>query len=560
MEALVEFDPESSCGTAIRRLPGLFGSFTLDQLDAAVGGAGIDRGVDLRVLEAGQFIRRDLGFDAASQVYLATAKGLRWAQVLDYLMASPDALIKSPVHPQGRALIVAFWHPVENFTSADLEAPLELPAGSLHEVLSLPFFTRASASNGELSFSMTSTGRSNAAVLDRAWREMHKVLRSPDVTHSAPPSAPSHSAPSVPYSAPSAPKTPQQPLSPSHHHLAIFTRGLARQFRPRGRGKEPILAVKGLDLAVQRGELVGFLGPNGAGKTTTMRMLTTLLSPTAGQAIVAGHDLRKDPRAVRRRIGYVPQSNGSSEESTVVEELLIQGRLHGMSKAATERRSSELLAQLGLLGLEKRLSRNLSGGQRRRLDIALGLVHSPEIIFLDEPTTGLDPQSRVSLWNNVRWMRMELGLTAFLTTHYLDEAEALCDRILIMDDGQIIAEGTTEHLKAMVVGDTLVLRVPAEYTARAAELAGRLEGSFGLSASDGLIRLRVPHSNAVTPTLLRALEAAHIPTTSFQVNQPSLNDVFLKLTGRNLQEDGVTGHDEPSDHFAAGLRTETVDA
>ncbi|MCW7944360.1 ABC transporter [Streptomyces hygroscopicus] len=321
----------------------------------------------------------------------------------------------------------------------------------------------------------------------------------------------------------------------------IKAHGLARQFRQRGRNGTAVHAVRSVDIAVARGELVGFLGPNGAGKTTTLRMLTTLLRPTAGKAVVAGCDLLSDPRGVRRRIGYVAQGSGCSPESTVEEELRLQGRLHGLSKSAAIARSAELLEQLDLLGLERRLTRTLSGGQRRRLDIALGLVQTPELVFLDEPTTGLDPQSRANLWDHIRRLRAEQGVTAFLTTHYLDEADALCDRILIMDNGRIIAEGTPDTLKASVSGDVLELRSAPGHIAATAEIAGRLDGARDVSAADGLVRLRVPRGDIALPVLMRTLNSAQIAATSIQVNRPSLDDVFLALTGRSLREGGHDG-------------------
>ncbi|MFF2519278.1 ATP-binding cassette domain-containing protein [Streptomyces sp. NPDC058086] len=335
---------------------------------------------------------------------------------------------------------------------------------------------------------------------------------------------------------PTQPHARPTPSAPARNEPLIKARGLARQFRQRGRNGTTVHAVRGVDITVTRGELVGFLGPNGAGKTTTLRMLTTLLRPTAGTAVVAGCDLLSNPRGVRRRIGYVAQGSGCSPESTIEEELRIQGRLHGLSKSDAIARSAELLGQLDLLGLERRQIRTLSGGQRRRLDIALGLVQMPELVFLDEPTTGLDPQSRANLWDHIRRLRAEQGVTAFLTTHYLDEADALCDRILIMDNGRIIAEGTPDTLKARVSGDVLELRSMPEHIAAAAEIAGRLDGARDVSAADGLVRLRVPRGDIALPVLLRALETAQISATSIQVNRPSLDDVFLALTGHRLRE------------------------
>ncbi|MDJ1138057.1 ABC transporter ATP-binding protein [Streptomyces iconiensis] len=210
----------------------------------------------------------------------------------------------------------------------------------------------------------------------------------------------------------------------------------------------PVHAVRGIDLTVPRGEILGFLGPNGAGKTTTLLMLTTLLRPSGGEVHVAGHDLRRDPAAVRARIGYVAQAGGLDPACGVREELVTQARLHRMPKAAASARAEELAHDLGISALMDRPTAALSGGQRRRLEIALGLVNHPEVLFLDEPTTGLDPGSRAELWDLVRRIRTDHGTTVFLTTHYLDEADALADRIVVIDEGRIIAEGSPAALKA----------------------------------------------------------------------------------------------------------------
>ncbi|MCA6095843.1 ATP-binding cassette domain-containing protein [Streptomyces sp. SCA3-4] len=231
--------------------------------------------------------------------------------------------------------------------------------------------------------------------------------------------------------------------------LSIRTSGLARTFTtPRG----PVEAVRGVDLAVRRGEILGFLGPNGAGKTTTLRMLTTLLAPTRGTATIAGHDLVRDPTGVRRRTGYVAQSGGVDPGASVREELVTQGRFYRLRTPDAQDRAEELAAELGLDGLLERPCGALSGGQRRRLDIAMALPHRPEILFLDEPTTGLDPGSRADLWDLVRRIRSEWGTTVFLTTHYLDEADALADRLVVVDEGAVAAEGTPAELKARYAG------------------------------------------------------------------------------------------------------------
>jgi ABC-2 type transport system ATP-binding protein len=318
----------------------------------------------------------------------------------------------------------------------------------------------------------------------------------------------------------------------------IEARGLARTFRSRGRTVE---AVRGVDLDVHAGELVGFLGPNGAGKTTTLRMLTTLLRPTAGTATVGGVDLLADPVGVRKKIGYVAQGGGTAPECRVIEEIEIQGRFYGLSKADAVRRGAELSEQLDIAGLEQRLVRTLSGGQKRRLDIALGLIHSPGLVFLDEPTTGLDPQSRANLWEHIRSLRAEHGVTVFLTTHYLEEADSLCDRILVIDHGTIVAEGTPDELKAQVSGDGIEVDVPAGSVTDAAEVAARLAGATDVTTVENTVRFRVPRGDTALPELLRALDGKGIPMSSLRVQRPSLDDVFLSMTGRTLRDAETSG-------------------
>ncbi|WP_020496095.1 daunorubicin resistance protein DrrA family ABC transporter ATP-binding protein [Sciscionella marina] len=317
----------------------------------------------------------------------------------------------------------------------------------------------------------------------------------------------------------------------------ITTRGLARTFTSRSRsGRTTVEAVRGVDIDVAEGELIGFLGPNGAGKTTTLRMLTTLLTPTAGEATVAGCDLRTDPLGVRKRIGYVSQSGGATAEAKVGEELVLQGQFYRMPAARARARAAELVEQLDLRGLDDRRCRTLSGGQRRRLDIAMGLIHEPKLVFLDEPSTGLDPQSRANLWDHIRKLRNEQGATVFLTTHYLDEADALSDRIIVIDNGAIVAEGTQDELKSRVAGDAVRFTVDTEHAARAATIAERLNGARELSTADGEVFLRVPRGDTAMPELLRALDAEHITMTAMSVQRPTLDDVFLTFTGRSLRE------------------------
>ena len=321
----------------------------------------------------------------------------------------------------------------------------------------------------------------------------------------------------------------------------IHARALARTFRTR---TGPVEAVRGVDLDVEAGEIVGFLGPNGAGKTTTLRMLTTLLTPTSGTAEVAGCDLLRDPVGVRRRIGYVAQGGVTLPQARAGEEVVDQARLYGVSVQDARRRGQELFAQLDLEGLWGRPCGSLSGGQRRRLDIVMGLVHSPGLVFLDEPTTGLDPQSRANLWGHIRGLRDELAVTVFLTTHYLDEADALCDRLLVIDNGAIVAGGTPEDLKRAVSGDaiTLTVREPADAEIALVVVKG-LPGAEGAGSREvpelGFqVSVRVPVGGAALPGLLRTLDARGVNPEAVEVRRPTLDDVFLSLTGRSLRDAG----------------------
>ncbi len=340
----------------------------------------------------------------------------------------------------------------------------------------------------------------------------------------------------------------------------IHARGLAKAYTGR---KEPVHAVKGVDLEVATGEIVGFLGPNGAGKTTTLQMLTTLLEPTAGEARVAGHDLRTDAAGVRRSIGYVAQGGSAGSDARVGEEMQFQGRFYGLARREAQRRTDELLDMLDLGGLGARDVKTLSGGQKRRLDIALGLVHSPALVFLDEPTTGLDPQSRSNMWGHIAGLRARAGTTVFITTHYLDEADALCDRVLVIDDGRIIASGTPDELKRRVSGDLVTLGVvgdPGEVLVLARRLPGATEPEVEAASSATLespeavssaavagsanaggcrVRFRVPDGERVVISLLHDLESAGVALTGISVHRPTLDDVFLTLTGRTLREEAA---------------------
>jgi ABC-2 type transport system ATP-binding protein len=315
----------------------------------------------------------------------------------------------------------------------------------------------------------------------------------------------------------------------------VEARGLSRTFQTR---TGPVTAVAGVDFSIAAREIVGFLGPNGAGKTTTQRMLSTLLAPTAGEATVAGCDLRRDPVGVRRKIGYVAQGGMTNPRALVDEELVLQAQLYGLPTAEAERRAADMRARLDLPDLGQREVKTLSGGQKRRLDIALGLIHAPGLVFLDEPSTGLDPQSRANLWRHIRALRDELGSTVFLTTHYLDEADALCDRILIIDHGKIVAEGTPDALKRRIAGDLVVFSVGGE----AARARGLLAGQPGVRETTehgGMVRVTVERGEEGALPLMRALDAAKIPVASMQIARPTLDDVFLTLTGHSLRDEPV---------------------
>ena len=314
----------------------------------------------------------------------------------------------------------------------------------------------------------------------------------------------------------------------------IETTDLRRTFKTRGGVVE---AVKGVDLRVGAGEIFGFLGPNGAGKTTTLRMLATLIVPTAGDAMVAGVDLRRDPQEVRRRIGYVPQGGSTDPAESGRGELVIQGRLYGLSKADATARAAAVLAALDLEGAADRGTGTYSGGMRRRLDVGLGIVHRPSVLFLDEPTTGLDPQARARMWDEIKALR-EHGTTVFLTTHYLEEADALCDRLAIIDQGRIVAEGTSDELKRAVAGDAITIGVNGA-GARVLTLVQALpyvrEATY--DEEGGLVRLYVDRGEQAVPQLLRLLDSAGFAPTSISLNKPSLDDVFLRQTGRSLREE-----------------------
>ncbi len=314
---------------------------------------------------------------------------------------------------------------------------------------------------------------------------------------------------------------------------AIEVRGLVREF------KGGIRAVSGIDLDVAPGEIYGFLGPNGAGKSTTVHMLTTLLPPTDGSAKVGGHDIVKEGPAVRRTIGAALQEAALDPLLTGREHLKLQLALHGIPRSERTPRTDELLERVGLRLAADRKIGGYSGGMKRRLDLALALAHRPRILFLDEPTTGLDPQSRSALWDEVVRLKRDEGVTVFLTTQYLEEADVLADRVGIIDHGLIVAEGTPAALKAEI-GRPTVEAVPAEGTQPAA-----LEGVFGgfgaLQPSTTGVAVRLDGKGDLAD-IVRALDSAQVKVTDLHLHAPTLDDVFLAKTGRSLE-----GSEEPEE-------------
>ena len=314
----------------------------------------------------------------------------------------------------------------------------------------------------------------------------------------------------------------------------IHTEALTRSFRV---GRETIEAVRGVDLDVATGELVALLGPNGAGKSTTLRMLTSLLPPTSGTARVAGLDVAAQPAEVRRRIGYIGQKDGAGHNYRVWDELVMQGRFYGMTKADAVASGERLLATLDLSALRMRKVSSLSGGQKRRLDIALGLVHEPALLFLDEPSTGMDPQNRANLWEHIMRLRAERGTTIVLTTHYLDEADSMAERVVVVDHGEVIADDTADGLKGKLAGDRIALTVAPSNVNRLLPVAEKLPGAREVVAVGDELSVRVADGPAALPELVAAAQRAGVPIASAQVHRPTLDDVFLNLTGRSLRED-----------------------
>ncbi|MFF2622337.1 ATP-binding cassette domain-containing protein [Oerskovia jenensis] len=343
----------------------------------------------------------------------------------------------------------------------------------------------------------------------------------------------------------------------------IHTRSLTKDFVVSRH--ETVHAVRGISLDIEPGELVAVLGPNGAGKTTTLRMLTTLIAPTSGSATVAGYDVVAHPAQVRHHIGYVGQGNAAGHNQRAVDELVTQGVVYGLDRRAARRRAEELFEALDLTSLRTRKVADLSGGQRRRLDVAMGLVHSPSLLFLDEPSTGLDPHNRANLWEHVLRMRADAlattgdPMTIVLTTHYLDEADTMAERVVVVDHGEVIADDTAEALKTNLAGDRVVLDATTpDDGARLAQLVARADGVRDVETTATQVTARAADGPALLPALLRAADHAGVVVATAQVHRPTLDDVFLALTGRSLRESGTPDVPGPDATSPSARTTESA--
>lgn len=310
-----------------------------------------------------------------------------------------------------------------------------------------------------------------------------------------------------------------------HDSSVIRADGLVKRY---GRS---VTALDGLSLDVAPGTVFGLLGPNGAGKSTTVRILTTLARPDAGTASVGGIDVLRQPDGVRRIIGTVGQRVAVDPDATGRENLELAGRIHGLGGGRLDRRVDEMLDRFGLADAARRLARTFSGGMQRKLDVAMGLVHQPAVLFLDEPTTGLDPEARADLWAEIERLRTD-GLTILLTTHYLEEADRLASRLAIIDRGRVVATGSPDELKAELRGDAITVELDADPDPRAPSIVARIPG-IGESQLDGRsLRARAERGAAAVPAVLSALDGAGIGVASVTVSRPSLDDVYLRHTGR----------------------------
>jgi ABC-2 type transport system ATP-binding protein len=309
---------------------------------------------------------------------------------------------------------------------------------------------------------------------------------------------------------------------------AVVTRQLVRRYGP-------VTAVNGIDLTIEKGEIYGFLGPNGAGKSSLVRVLCTLLRPHGGTAFVAGHDVALEPQAVRLRIGVALQEAALDDRQTGRELLALQGRLYGLDRQEIRTRLGQVLELVDIGGAIDRRISTYSGGMKRRLDLAAALIHNPEVLFLDEPTTGLDPLSRASVWQEIRRLNTELGMTIFLTTQYLDEADMLADRVGIIARGELVAEGTPDALKRSIGSDLIVAEVEGDDPAAMRRLEG-LWGVDAVTADPGRIIVSTLDGPADVSAVAIALHETTLEVKSLTLRRPTLDDVFMELTGSHIEE------------------------
>jgi ABC-2 type transport system ATP-binding protein len=316
---------------------------------------------------------------------------------------------------------------------------------------------------------------------------------------------------------------------------AVAVEGLEKTY-PKG-----VRALDGMTFSIPEGQVFGLLGPNGAGKSTTVRILVTLTNPDAGSATVMGNDVRREPAAVRRTIGYVPQASGVDREATGRENLQLQGRLQGMRSADVERRAAELLELFALGEKRDALVRTFSGGQKRRLDVAMGLMHRPQVLFLDEPTTGLDPEARAAMWDELARLAAAERLTILLTTHYLEEADALTNRLAIVSQGRVVVEGTAEELKGGLQGEAVIVELSDGQVDEAADAVRSLAEVREVTADGRQLRSRVADGARAVPPILAALDSRGIAVESVTMHRPSLDDVYLHYTGRDFRSEDEAG-------------------
>jgi ABC-2 type transport system ATP-binding protein len=310
---------------------------------------------------------------------------------------------------------------------------------------------------------------------------------------------------------------------------AIEARGLVKTY------PGDVRALDGLDFAVQPSTVFGLLGPNGAGKSTAVKILTTLSRADEGAASVAGHDVLAEPDAVRRSIGVVAQKSGVDREATGRENLRLQGQVYGLRGRELEDRASELLERFGLTHAADRIGRTYSGGMERRLDIAMALIHKPRVLFLDEPTTGLDPEVRADMWREIEGLASgQDGITVLLTTHYLEEADRLAAQLAIVDRGKVVATGTPEELKGDLRGDAVVVELDGPHNGNVSQALARVEGLREITVEGSALRARADNGARAVPHVLQALEAGGVAVASVTVARPSLDDVYLRYAGRTF--------------------------